>query len=98
METLLNSLLEETLTFEADVKDLEINVTSAENVTSELSLLLEQLRLNLTQTQELVVLSEFKLRVEVWTQLETASRVNRQLQGTVSYIYICCSSAAHSSM
>ena len=75
--------MEETTAFEANVKELEMNVTSAENITAELSDLLEQLRENSTQALDLVMSSEVKLRVEIWRQLETAMRLNRQLERSV---------------
>ena len=51
MKSLLSTLVEETSAFEVLVKELEMNVTSAENITVELRELLEQVRENFTQTQ-----------------------------------------------
>ena len=76
--------MEETSVFEALVKELEMNVTSAENITVELRELLEQVRENFTQTQELLMSLEMTVRVELWTQLETAMRLNRRLGRRVS--------------
>ena len=79
MKALLRSLIKQTNSFEEDVKELERNVTSAENVTFELSDLLEQINENLTQVEELLTSSETKLRVEIWPELETAIALNKQL-------------------
>ena len=76
--------MEETSVFEALVKELEMNVTSAENITVELRELLEQVRENFTQTQELLMSLEMTVRVELWTQLETAMRLNGRLGRRVS--------------
>ena len=84
MKILLNSLIEETNAFEADVRELETNVISAENITSELSGLLEGVIENLTLAQQQLMTSETTLRVEIWTQLETAMRLNRKLRRNVS--------------
>ena len=75
--------MDTTAAFEANVSELEANVTSAENITSELSDLLEELRENSTQALELVMLSEAKLKVEIWRQLETAIGLNSQLERSV---------------
>ena len=84
VKILLNSFIEETDAFEADIRELETNVTSAENVTSELSDLLKGVTENLTLAQEQLVTSETVLRVEIWMQLEMAMRLNRQLRRNVS--------------
>ena len=81
---LLNSLIEETNAFEADIRELEMNVTSAENITSELSDILKGVTENLTLAQEQLMTSDTELRVEIWAQLETAMRLNRQLERNVS--------------
>ena len=83
MKLLLVSLIDKTDVFEEDVKELEINVTSAENITFELSKLSEQIRDNLTQAQNLLMSSESKLREEIWRQLETTIRLNRRLRRKV---------------
>ena len=75
--------MDTTAAFEANVSELEANVTSAENITSELSDLLEELRENSAQALELVMLSEAKLKVEIWRQLETAIGLNSQLERSV---------------
>lgn len=79
MKALLRSLIKQTNAFEEDVKELERNVTSAENVTFELSDLLEQINENLTQVEELLTSSETKLKVEIWPELERAIALNKQL-------------------
>lgn len=79
MKALLRSLVKQTNAFEEDVKELERNVTSAENVTFELSDLLEQINENLTQVEELLTSSETKLKVEIWPELERAIALNKQL-------------------
>ena len=84
MKSLLSTLVEETSAFEVLVKELEMNVTSAENITVELRELLEQVRENFTQTQELLMSLEMTVRVELWTQLETAMRLNGRLGRRVS--------------
>lgn len=81
---LLNSLIEETNGFEVYVRELETNITSAENFTSELSDLLEGVTENLTLAQKQLMTSDTILRVEIWMQLETAMRFNRQLTRNVS--------------
>ena len=84
MKMLLNSLIEETNGFEVYVRELETNITSAENFTSELSDLLEGVTENLTLAQKQLMTSDTILRVEIWMQLETAMRFNRQLTRNVS--------------
>ena len=79
MKALLRSLIKQTNAFEEDVKELERNVTSAENVTFELSDLLEQINENLTQVEELLTSSETKLKVEIWPELERAIALNKEL-------------------
>ena len=83
MKLLLVSLIDKMDVFEEDVKELEINVTSAENITFELSELSELIRDNLTQAQNLLMSSESKLREEIWRQLETTIRLNRRLRRKV---------------
>lgn len=75
LKLLFNTVMEKTAAFEANVMELEANVTSAEDITSELSDLLEQLRENSTQALELVRSSEAKL--------ETVIRLNTQLERSV---------------
>ena len=84
MKLLFSAVMAETAAFEANVTELESNVTAAEDIAAELSDLLEQLRDNLTQAMELVMSSEVKLRVEIWAQLDTATRLNNQLKRRVS--------------
>ena len=85
MKFLLSSLIKETDSFEVDVKALEENVTTTENVTSELSDLLRETKENLTQAEEALTSAQTKLTEEIWVQLETAITLNRQLQRRVSY-------------
>ena len=82
MEALLNSLIEEVNILEEDVKELELNVSSAESVTFELSEGVEQIRDNLTLAEDQVMSSEAKL-LEIWRQLEMTMRLNRRLQRQV---------------
>lgn len=75
--------MEKASAFEENVIELERNVTLGENVTSDLSDLLEQLRENSTRALELVTSSGEKLRVEIWRLIETAMRLNGQLEKSV---------------
>ena len=49
LKLLFSTVMDTTAAFEANVSELEANVTSAENITSELSDLLEELRENSAQ-------------------------------------------------